>query len=102
MFHLESMNELGLAIAISLWIATLLILAIGVVFWKTRKKKRRSSESEEEFLSEEFSQIDDEPALATKVSSVQPIYKPYPITYEVRNISNQLETLLNIYSYDLL
>ncbi len=78
------MNELGLAIALSLWIATLLVLAIWVAFWKTRKKKRSDAESDEEFLSEEFSQIDDEPALETKVSSVQPIYKPYPITFKVR------------------
>jgi cbb3-type cytochrome oxidase subunit 3 len=79
------MNELGLAIVLSLWIATLLVLAIWVAFWKTRKKKLASSESEE-FLSDDFSQIDDEPALETKLSSVQPIYKPYPITFEVRKV----------------
>lgn len=79
------MNELGLAIALSLWIATLIILAVWVIFWKTRKKKRTNSESEEEFLSEEISQIDDEPVFSTKVSSIQPSYRPYPIIYEVRN-----------------
>ena len=79
------MNEIGLAIALSLWIATLIILAGWVVFWKTRKKKRTNSESEEEFLSEEISEIDDEPAFSTKVTSIQPSYRPYPIIYEVRN-----------------
>ena len=79
------MNELALAIALSLWIATLIILVVWVVFWKTRKKKHTNSESEEEFLSEEISH-DDEPALSTKVASVQPSYKPYPpIIYQVRN-----------------
>ena len=76
------MDELGLAILLSLWIATLLVLAIWVAFWKTRKKKRERTESDE-FLSDEFSQIDDEPVLDTKLSSIQPIYKPYPITFEV-------------------
>ena len=79
------MNEIGLAIALSLWIATLIILAGWVVFWKTRKKKRTNSESEEEFLSEEISEIDDEPAFSTKVTSIQPSYRPYPIICKVRN-----------------
>ena len=77
------MNEVSLAVALSLWIATLLILVIWVAFWKTKKKKTVHSDSEEEFLSEEISQNDDEPAFGTKLSSIQPIYKPYPIVYEV-------------------
>lgn len=76
------MNEVGLSITISLWIATLLILALWIAFWKTRKKKRENSKSEE-YFSEEISQIDNEPALATKLSSIQPVYNPYPIKYEV-------------------
>ena len=91
----REMDELGLAILLSLWIATLLVLAIWVVFWKTRKKKREKTESEE-FLSDEFSQIDDEPVLETKLSSIQPIYKPYPITFEVRR--ERVET--GFYSFD--
>lgn len=77
------MDELVLAIVISLWIATLLVLAIWVAFWKSRTKKRAISESEEELVSEKIS-LENKPAVVTKITSVQPIYKPYPtVTHEV-------------------